>query len=175
MLHHRLVELLFPALLIRVDEHKIALFASEASNLVHEGCVVASGEAHGEELGAQVANRLNASRDHVILFRGISTSLWVISILSVSDENYDEFFCVGIAAQELLNLDEHIHEVGATSRADVFDTIGVRIQVWLLEHLNIAVVDDGVELLEGAMISTIVLLANQLSADLQCLDWRARH
>ena len=87
--------------------------------------------------------------------------------MTISDENDNDFFSVWIGVQHLVDVQENIHEVCATAGPDLIDTIFVILKTTGVKGIDLVVVKDGGELLEGPILCLEVLLADHLCTQLE--------
>lgn len=160
----RLVEILAPSLLVRVDKDEVALLVAILRNLVHEDSVVAAREAHREELALQAWNLFDVLGNRSVLVLRVSTLLAVVAILAVSDENDHEFLSFGVFGQDIFDFFEYAHKVGASASLDLVDRAFVVTRVLCFDESGLAVVGAGPELVEGRVLRLEVLFTNQFSA-----------
>ena len=111
----------------------------------------------------------------MVLLVSIAPIARIVAILTIRDEDHNELFGVWVATQNLLDLHEDVHEVGAATSANLIDASSVRVQIVLLEALDIVVVDHRVELIKGALLSVVVLLSDEQGADLEGIDGCSGH
>ena len=115
---------------------------------------MATRESDGQELAAQVGDSLDACGDQLILLLRIASMSAVVAILTVGDEDDNQFLSVWIAAQQILDLHEDIHEDGSTTSTNLLDAICVALQcaAFSREAIDVVVVDHCVELRERSLL-----------------------
>ena len=132
-------------------------------------------EANRKELRLQVGHALNLGGNRSILLVCTLAEITAVAILAVRDENHNELFGVWIVFKENEDLLKYTHEVGAATSSDLTDMVIVLLDGVALEALRIVVVSEGVELLKWFHLGIVILLADELSANFECLDGGARH